>query len=63
MTKPNSKKKCNNPEPSAMYSKDEFKNICIYCENCGQEIISIQKAGEKKFKWVHVHIEKRIIYD
>lgn len=56
------KKTCKNPEPSEMYSKDEFKNISFECKNCEVEVISVKK--DKEFKWVHGRIKPFIeVYD
>jgi hypothetical protein len=46
------KEKCNNPEPSPEYGRDEFDDLHFYCINCGKEVISIIKNREEE-KWFH----------
>ena len=56
-------KKCNNPQSSDEYAKDELGNIHFYCKNCGEEILKIGKG--KKEKWVHGRLagELAMIFD
>lgn len=48
--------KCKNPQPDAMYSKDDFDKIHFYCKNCGKEVILCRKEEENGFEWVHGQI-------
>jgi len=54
-------KKCENPKPSPMYSKDQNEAIHFYCENCGKEVISVIIKGKEK--WIHGKIGYTIISD
>lgn len=53
--------KCDNPEPSVQYSKDDFGDLHFYCENCGQEVICLNIKGKEK--WVHGHLSTIPIID
>jgi hypothetical protein len=53
-------KKCDKPEPDAMYSKDEFDSIHWFCKNCGEEIVRIKQNDEKEFRWAHGRIIKTL---
>lgn len=53
--------KCTNPDPSAMYSKDELDEIHWDCENCGKEVIEVVVDG--KTVWKHGHFGRTVIIE
>lgn len=54
-------KKCYNPQPSAMYSRDDMDDVHFWCKNCGKEIIEVIIKGKRK--WIHGKIGYKIISD